>query len=88
MPDRMQTRGLAVRRPHPSDRRSTLVDLTPRGRRAAAIMGRLFREDVHAALQDVPVEHQDVPVEHLRRRLLREDTGEPGVPDPDEGAPA
>jgi DNA-binding MarR family transcriptional regulator len=103
--DRMQTRGLTVRRPHPTDRRSTLVDLTPRGRRAAEIMGRLFREDVHTALEDVPIEHLDEladmldrlaaalrhragDVNHLRRRLLREDTAEPGVPDPDEGAPA
>jgi DNA-binding MarR family transcriptional regulator len=103
--DRMQTRGLAVRRPHPTDRRSTLVDLTPRGRRAAEIMGRLFREDVHTALEDVPIEHLDElaemldqlaaalrhragDVNHLRRRLLREDTADPGVPDPDEGAPA
>ena len=68
-------------------------------------MGRLFREDVHAALQDVPVEHlgelaemldqlaaalrhRAGDVNHLRRRLLREDSAEPGVPDPDEGAPA
>ncbi|MDD7933241.1 MarR family winged helix-turn-helix transcriptional regulator [Actinomycetospora straminea] len=55
--DRLQTKGLVVRRPHPSDRRSVLVDLTPRGRRVADLMGRLFREDVQAALDGAPVEH-------------------------------
>jgi DNA-binding MarR family transcriptional regulator len=53
----MQVKGLVVRRPHPVDRRSTLVDLTPRGRRVAQLMDRLFRDDVRSALADVPVEH-------------------------------
>ncbi|MDD7939515.1 MarR family transcriptional regulator [Actinomycetospora lutea] len=55
--DRLQTKGLVVRRRHPTDRRSTLVDLTPRGRRVAALMGRLFRDDVGGALEAVPLEH-------------------------------
>ena len=55
--DRLQTKGLVLRRPHPTDRRSTLVDLTPRGRRVADLMGRLFRDDVEGALQGVPLEH-------------------------------
>jgi DNA-binding MarR family transcriptional regulator len=54
--DRLQTKGLVVRRPHPTDRRSTLVELTPRGRRVADLMGRLFRDDVEGALEDVPLE--------------------------------
>ncbi|WP_207787328.1 MarR family winged helix-turn-helix transcriptional regulator [Actinomycetospora cinnamomea] len=55
--DRMQSKGLVVRRPHPTDRRSTLVDLTPRGRRVAELMGRLFQDDVQSALDDASVEH-------------------------------
>jgi DNA-binding MarR family transcriptional regulator len=55
--DRMQTKGLVVRRPHPTDRRSTLVDLTARGRRVAELMGRLFRDDIGSALDDVPMDH-------------------------------
>ncbi len=86
----MQTKGLVVRRPHPTDRRSTLVALTARGRRGAELMGRLFRDDIGSAL-DVPVDHlreladlldriaaalrhRAGDVNLLRRRLLREDT--------------
>lgn len=56
--DRLQARGLAERRRHPTDRRSTLVDLTPRGRRVADLMERLFRDDVESALEGAPAEHQ------------------------------
>jgi DNA-binding MarR family transcriptional regulator len=55
--DRLQAKGLVVRRPHPTDRRSTLVHLTARGDRVALLMGRLFDEDVHTALGPVPEEH-------------------------------
>jgi DNA-binding MarR family transcriptional regulator len=57
--DRLQSRGLVVRRPHPSDRRSTLVDLTPRGHQVASIMRRLFGTDVDAAVAGVPGEQLD-----------------------------
>ena len=33
--DRLEEAGLVLRRPHPSDRRTTLVELTPAGRRMA-----------------------------------------------------
>ena len=34
--DALEEAGLVVRRPHPDDRRATLVDLTARGKRASA----------------------------------------------------
>ena len=42
--DRLEARGLVRRAAHPRDRRSTLVKLTPRGRKAAARVGRALTE--------------------------------------------
>ncbi|GLZ49639.1 hypothetical protein Acsp06_58240 [Actinomycetospora sp. NBRC 106375] len=55
--DRLHAKGLVVRRRHPTDRRSRLVELTPRGRRVAELMDRLFHEDVSTGLDGVPLEH-------------------------------
>jgi DNA-binding MarR family transcriptional regulator len=97
--DRLQAKGLVLRRPHPTDRRSTLVDLTPRGRRVADLMGRLFRDDVEGALQGVPLEHLheladllDRIAAALRRRagdvntLRRDLLREDRTPEPPAGA--
>ncbi len=42
--DRLERRGLAARRPHPDDRRSLEVALTPAGRRASAAVGQAFAD--------------------------------------------
>lgn len=48
--DRLERDGLAVRRPHPDDRRSSLVDLTPAGRDALATGTALLDEAVREHL--------------------------------------
>ena len=46
--------GFVVRRPHPRDRRPTLVDLTQHGSRAAAAMERRKRELAAVLFGDMP----------------------------------
>ena len=50
--DRLERDGLATRRPHPDDRRSSLVDLTPAGRDALATGTALLDEAMRAHLAD------------------------------------
>ena len=49
--DRLEQAGLVARRPHPRDRRSLLVDLTPRGRAAITARFSMFSEDLRHALE-------------------------------------
>ncbi|PVZ06357.1 MarR family winged helix-turn-helix transcriptional regulator [Actinomycetospora cinnamomea] len=49
--DRLERGGLVARGPHPRDRRSLLVDLTPRGRTAITAMFSMFSEDLLHALE-------------------------------------
>ena len=53
MLDRLEAAGYAVRRRHPGDRRSLLVELTPSGRRATELLLGMFESDVAAALPDL-----------------------------------
>lgn len=48
--DGLEKDGLARRRPHPTDRRSTLVDLTPAGERAFSEAARIQRDQLSALL--------------------------------------
>jgi DNA-binding MarR family transcriptional regulator len=53
--DRLECRGLIVRRPNPRDRRSLLVDLTDQGRRLAAEVQRPVEElerEIRAAVTE------------------------------------
>jgi DNA-binding MarR family transcriptional regulator len=61
MVDDLEERGLVRRLPHPEDRRSKLVELTPAGRKVAA------RAD--AILHEPPAELHDVPAEDLAAML-------------------
>lgn len=54
MLDRLTLAGLVVRRPHPTDRRSLLVDLTPQGHATIGAAFAVFRDDVRRAVGDVP----------------------------------
>jgi DNA-binding MarR family transcriptional regulator len=56
--DRLERRGLTARTPHPGDRRSVLVELTPDGERAAARVAAAFAQ-VEARL----------PADEIRRVL-------------------
>lgn len=55
--DRLTAAGLAQRVPHPTDRRSVLVVLTPRGRQATAAMFAVFTEDILRAVHSAQPEH-------------------------------
>jgi len=55
MVDDLEERGLVQRTPHPEDRRSKLVELTPAGRDAAARADAIMDEPP-AALRDLPAE--------------------------------
>lgn len=65
--DTLEKKGLAVRRPHPKDRRRKLVHLTSKGKQLA---DRMFREIVHfesAALEKI----EDVDIHQLQSFLSR-----------------
>lgn len=55
--DDLEAEGLVMRRPHPSDRRATLVVLTERGAAAAARMAAERQEAARWLLGDVPLAH-------------------------------
>ncbi|MEV6794413.1 MarR family transcriptional regulator [Streptomyces sp. NPDC051320] len=48
--DRLQTRGLCARQPNPSDRRSSIVQLTSAGAELTQSAGRLFDQELAARL--------------------------------------
>lgn len=50
MIDRLEVAGHVRRAPHPTDRRSLLVELTERGRSAVVAQYRMFSDDLQAAL--------------------------------------
>ena len=52
--DALEAQGLVARRPHPRDRRATLVTLTEQGRAAADRMNRERHAAAHAMLGDLP----------------------------------
>ena len=65
--DTLEKKGLAVRKPHPNDRRRKRVRLTPKGRQLA---DRMFREIVRfesAALENI----EDVDIPRLQAFLTR-----------------
>ena len=65
--DLLEKKGLAVRKPHPNDRRRKRVRLTPKGRQLA---DRMFREIVRfesAALENI----EDVDIPRLQAFLTR-----------------
>lgn len=51
--DALEASGFVVRRPHPTDRRATLVSLTERGEQAMAVMERDHRELSHQLVADL-----------------------------------
>lgn len=54
MLDRLTLAGLLVRRPHPTDRRSVLVELTPHGHATINAAFDVFRDDVVSAVDGLP----------------------------------
>jgi DNA-binding MarR family transcriptional regulator len=55
--DRLETAGLVVRRRHPADRRSVLVELTEAGDQLLVASFDQFSEDVATAVRSAPPEH-------------------------------
>ena len=54
--DRLERRGHITRGARPGDRRAVLVELTPSGRAAAAVVRRTLTDLEHRALGDLPPE--------------------------------
>lgn len=54
MLDRLTLAGLLLRRPHPTDRRSLLVELTPQGHALIGAAFDVFRDDVLSAVDGTP----------------------------------
>ncbi len=65
--DSLEHKGLAVRKPHPSDRRRKLVQLTPRGRHLAERMFTGLVRFESAALASI----EDVDIQRLQAFLAR-----------------
>lgn len=65
--DRLERDGLATRRPHPDDRRSSLVELTPAGRDALATGTALLDEAMRAHLGEETAAALAAATEVLRR---------------------
>ena len=65
--DTLERQGLAVRTPHPNDRRRKRVQLTPKGRRLAETMFRDVVRFESAALRKI----EDVDIQRLQSFLTR-----------------
>jgi DNA-binding MarR family transcriptional regulator len=52
MIDRLENAGFVARRPHPSDRRSLLLDLTPAGRHAMKWVGEQYESAIVGSFQE------------------------------------
>jgi DNA-binding MarR family transcriptional regulator len=65
MSDSLEARGLVVRRPHPADRRVTLLHLTEEGQRQLTAAAALADRSYAAAISGVSAEEQ-----RILRRLL------------------
>jgi DNA-binding MarR family transcriptional regulator len=69
--DRLERGGVVARGPHPRDRRSLLVDLTPRGRAAITAMFSMFSEDIlHALARSDPRLDEDPELRGILTELL------------------
>lgn len=75
--DRLESRGLIVRSPHPTDRRATLVSITPAGRKLVGEATDALR-DIHFGFPDSTIEDQRKLSEVLARlRLAAGDSDTP-----------
>lgn len=63
--DRMEKEGLCERRPHPSDRRSQLIGLTPKGRRSFEAMAETHEGWIRELVGAVDDEDQDLLMHQL-----------------------
>ncbi len=65
--DEMESRGLAVRRPSPTDRRARVIAITPEGEGVLARADTIVRGVYDELLADVPARERDVFVSVLER---------------------
>jgi DNA-binding MarR family transcriptional regulator len=80
--DRLELAGHVVRRNNPRDRRSLLIDLTPRGRATAETVWEVFFRDVMDGLGDTDaalVENLDRVLEQVVERLAARARDIPGM---------
>lgn len=63
----LEDRGLVERNPHPENRRSKLVSLTPAGRRIVEVVHRTVHDDAPPAMQKL----SKTDLAHLRRIMER-----------------
>lgn len=73
MADRLEERGLAVRRPHDVDRRTTLIELTPAGREVAMEATRRLNE---AGFGTSPLSREELDRLASLLRSVRADAGD------------
>lgn len=80
--DALVDTGFVVRTPHPTDRRATLVDFTPKGSAAVRVLEREQKDFARLLFQDMPeqqfsglVEGLGAVLERLRGLVVREDSG-------------
>ena len=72
--DALEDSGLVVRRPHPEDRRATLVGLTTRGQRASAAWAKGYEKlanTLFAEMDSAELESFVRTLDHVRERLHR-----------------
>ncbi|WP_051389355.1 MarR family winged helix-turn-helix transcriptional regulator [Arthrobacter sp. 35W] len=78
MIDRLERSGLMTRHPHPTDRRSVLLALTPGGRQAMKWMSRLYIDAVAEAFQSAPDSVLETQTEFIQALLSSLDAAMPG----------
>jgi DNA-binding MarR family transcriptional regulator len=66
--DRMELAELVVRRRHPADRRSVIIELTGRGAATLQNMWEMFVDDVESVLQTTAPEHVE-ELNHILERI-------------------
>jgi MarR family transcriptional regulator, organic hydroperoxide resistance regulator len=79
--DRLESAGLCARRANPSDRRSSIVELTPEGREllgaAAPVFDRELARLLRAPLPDTALTHLADALSTLRRSAANQASGPP-----------
>jgi len=83
--DRLEAAGLCIRRAHPDDRRSSLLDVTAAGRGAAVAADVAVQDELARRLGSLPVQDLD-RVASLLRSIRVSVGAEPTVDAPPESA--
>ncbi|MEO1132471.1 MAG: MarR family transcriptional regulator [Cyanobacteria bacterium J06639_1] len=80
--DGLEGDGLAARRPHPTDRRSTLVELTPAGDAVFVRAAKVQREHLEELMANLDTDQQQDmarALTHLTKHLMAKQRGQRGL---------